>query len=313
MKFDRSTLATTEAQLKTTRLRADADGQLFTQGLVSSLQLQQSQSAEQEYETRYELERERLQMATDTVEAQLAVEQAEVDRLRTLYELRQQQVADLHVRAGMPGVLQQVPLEEGQRVATGTLLSILGLLDSPTTGDYTLNGRPVAQLSQADRAWMRNREVGFIFQSFFEVGDPRIVCEAIATGPTILLTSDMKTIDRVEVNRWTVDNAARFGLEARPVVFDVDATLVGWSEDRRGHEQSVARRAAGYVAGRRRDAGTRHRRRGAQERPGDGRGGLRPKSIRLRLPRTRGDRPVAEGGHAAEASPRRSTRTGARN
>ena len=67
----RATRATTEAQLRTARLQADADGQLFTQGLVASLQLQQSQSAEQEYETRYALERERLQMATDTVEAQL--------------------------------------------------------------------------------------------------------------------------------------------------------------------------------------------------------------------------------------------------
>ncbi len=122
----RATLATTEAQLKTTRLQADADGQLFAQGLVSSLQLQQSQSAEQEYETRYALEQERLQMATDTVEAQLAVEQAEVDRLRTLYELRQQQVADLRVRVGMPGVLQQVPLEEGQRIAAGANLARVG-------------------------------------------------------------------------------------------------------------------------------------------------------------------------------------------
>ena len=119
-------LATTEAQLRTARLQADADGQLFTQGLVASLQLQQSQSAEQEYETRYALERERLQMATDTVEAQLAVEQAEVDRLRTLFELRRQQVDDLRVRAGMPGVLQQVPLEEGQRITTGTNLARVG-------------------------------------------------------------------------------------------------------------------------------------------------------------------------------------------
>ena len=122
----RATLATTEAQLKTARLQADADGQLFAQGLVSSLQLQQSQSAEQEFDTRYALEQERLQMATGTVEAQLAVEQAEVDRLRTLYELRQQQVADLRVRAGMPGVLQQVPLEEGQRIAAGANLARVG-------------------------------------------------------------------------------------------------------------------------------------------------------------------------------------------
>ena len=47
-----------------------------------------------------------------------------------------------------------------------TLLSILGLLDSPTAGDYTLNGWPVAQLSQAERARTRNREVGFIFQGY---------------------------------------------------------------------------------------------------------------------------------------------------
>ena len=52
-----------------------------------------------------------------------------------------------------------------------TLLSILGLLDTPTTGEYTLNGRPVAQLSQADRARTRNREIGFIFQSFNLIGD----------------------------------------------------------------------------------------------------------------------------------------------
>ena len=122
----RAVLATLEAQLKTARLQADADERLFAQGLVSSLQLQQSQAAEQEFATRAALEQERLQMATDTVEAQLAVERAEADRLRTLYELRRQQVDDLHVRAGIPGVLQQVPLEEGQRVTIGTNLARVG-------------------------------------------------------------------------------------------------------------------------------------------------------------------------------------------
>ena len=122
----RATLASTEAALIGRRLQADADEQLFAQGLVSSIQLQQSQAAEQEYETRYALEQERLQMANDTVDAQLAVEQAEVDRLRTLYELRLQQVDDLNVRAGMPGVLQQVPLDEGQRATAGTNLARVG-------------------------------------------------------------------------------------------------------------------------------------------------------------------------------------------
>src|ERR1041384_4943620 len=52
-----------------------------------------------------------------------------------------------------------------------TLLSILGLLDSPTEGYYTLNGRAVANLGHAERARIRNREIGFIFQSFNLIGD----------------------------------------------------------------------------------------------------------------------------------------------
>jgi putative ABC transport system ATP-binding protein len=52
-----------------------------------------------------------------------------------------------------------------------TLLSILGLLDSPTDGEYTLNGHAVAKLDHAERARIRNREVGFIFQSFNLIGD----------------------------------------------------------------------------------------------------------------------------------------------
>ena len=52
-----------------------------------------------------------------------------------------------------------------------TLLSILGLLDSPSEGHYRLNGQPVEGLSFADRARIRNREIGFIFQSFNLIGD----------------------------------------------------------------------------------------------------------------------------------------------
>jgi putative ABC transport system ATP-binding protein len=52
-----------------------------------------------------------------------------------------------------------------------TLLSILGLLDSPTEGTYTLNGQPAANLDHSQRARIRNREVGFIFQSFNLIGD----------------------------------------------------------------------------------------------------------------------------------------------
>lgn len=52
-----------------------------------------------------------------------------------------------------------------------TLLSILGLLDSPTEGAYVLNDQSVANLSLSERARIRNREVGFIFQAFNLIGD----------------------------------------------------------------------------------------------------------------------------------------------
>jgi putative ABC transport system ATP-binding protein len=52
-----------------------------------------------------------------------------------------------------------------------TLLAILGLLDSPSGGTYTLNGKPVQNLKLSERARIRNREIGFIFQAFNLIGD----------------------------------------------------------------------------------------------------------------------------------------------
>jgi putative ABC transport system ATP-binding protein len=52
-----------------------------------------------------------------------------------------------------------------------TLLSILGLLDSPTEGDYWINTQAVANLSLSDRTRIRNREIGFVFQAFNLIGD----------------------------------------------------------------------------------------------------------------------------------------------
>ena len=52
-----------------------------------------------------------------------------------------------------------------------TLLAILGLLDSPTEGNYLLNGNPVSTLKLSDRSRIRNREIGFIFQAFNLIGD----------------------------------------------------------------------------------------------------------------------------------------------
>jgi putative ABC transport system ATP-binding protein len=70
-------------------------------------------------------------------------------------------------------------INEGEYIAIGgpsgcgktTLLSILGLLDTPTGGKYELAGEPVASLSASDRARVRNRQIGFIFQAFNLIGD----------------------------------------------------------------------------------------------------------------------------------------------
>ena len=122
----RSQLATVESELVQATLQAEADEQLARDGLVGSIQLRQSQSRARELSTRHELEQERLRMAQGALSVQLAVEQADVDRLKTLWQLRLDQVADLRVRAGINGVLQQVQLEEGQRVTAGTNLARVG-------------------------------------------------------------------------------------------------------------------------------------------------------------------------------------------
>ena len=66
---------------------------------------------------------------------------------------------------------EYIAIEGPSGCGKSTLLSILGLLDTPTDGSYTLHDRPVVQLKQAERARTRNREIGFIFQSFNLIGD----------------------------------------------------------------------------------------------------------------------------------------------
>lgn len=119
-------LAIVEADLSQAALQAEADEELAADGLVSQIQLRQSQSRATVLETRRKIEQERLAIQTDSMRATLAAEQADVDRLRTIYQLRKDQVSDLRVRAGNTGILQEVPLEEGQSVTPGTNLARVG-------------------------------------------------------------------------------------------------------------------------------------------------------------------------------------------
>jgi putative ABC transport system ATP-binding protein len=66
---------------------------------------------------------------------------------------------------------EYVSIEGPSGCGKSTLLAILGLLDTPTSGAYTLNGQSVANISLQERARIRNREIGFIFQAFNLIGD----------------------------------------------------------------------------------------------------------------------------------------------
>jgi putative ABC transport system ATP-binding protein len=83
-------------------------------------------------------------------------------------ELETHALAGVHLEIGRG---EYVAIAGPSGCGKSTLLSILGLLDSPTEGAYTLNGQTVQNLDLAQRARIRNREIGFIFQSFNLIGD----------------------------------------------------------------------------------------------------------------------------------------------
>ena len=81
---------------------------------------------------------------------------------------------ETHALAGVDMLIERgeyVSIAGPSGCGKSTLLSILGLLDTPSKGSYTLNGRQVAELTASERARVRNREIGFIFQSFNLIGD----------------------------------------------------------------------------------------------------------------------------------------------
>jgi len=117
-----STVATLESDAREARLDADAEGQLFAKGLTSAIGLRTKRTRADNLEARLGLERQRLEMQRQSLAPQLAIAQAEVNRQRANVRLKQAQLAGLQVRAGVRGVLQQVLVESGARVAPGANL-----------------------------------------------------------------------------------------------------------------------------------------------------------------------------------------------
>lgn len=119
----RSTAATVASEYHQAKLQAEADARLHAENLIGDLILRRSQVRAEELETRNDLEQQRLEIAAASVEAQLAAKRATVEQFRALYALRRSQKAALTVRAGISGVLQEVPVEVGQEVTPGQNLA----------------------------------------------------------------------------------------------------------------------------------------------------------------------------------------------
>ena len=103
--------------------QADTDKALYDLGVISGLAYKASKGKSDELTTRNDLERQRLTIAQKAIVAQMAEQQARVDQMRTLAQLRQKQLENLKVRAGIDGVLVDLPLQVGQRVAPGAMLA----------------------------------------------------------------------------------------------------------------------------------------------------------------------------------------------
>jgi putative ABC transport system ATP-binding protein len=102
-----------------------------------------------------------------------ASEQA-VIRLESVGKVFLTEEVETHALAGISLAIQRgeyVSIAGPSGCGKSTLLSIIGLLDSPTKGNYWLNDKPVATLKQSERVRIRNREIGFIFQNFNLIGD----------------------------------------------------------------------------------------------------------------------------------------------
>jgi HlyD family secretion protein len=105
------------------QLQAEANEKLRKENLIGELILKRSKVRAEELAIRHELEQKRLQIASESVKAQIAAKEASVAQFRALYQLRVSQREALRVRAGIDGVLQQMPMEVGHEVTPGTILA----------------------------------------------------------------------------------------------------------------------------------------------------------------------------------------------
>ncbi|MGC2829470.1 MAG: HlyD family efflux transporter periplasmic adaptor subunit [Candidatus Acidiferrum sp.] len=119
----KATEASVRSDYEQAKIQHDNDEKLVKLGLTSQLIENLSRVKEQQLAIRAQLEGDKTRIAADSGKARIAAQQAKVDETRALYQLKKSQLEALHVRAGINGVLQLVPVEEGQHVTPGTNLA----------------------------------------------------------------------------------------------------------------------------------------------------------------------------------------------
>lgn len=111
------------SQAEEARLQADADEVLAKDGLIPDINLKRSRLRATQSEKQSRIEAERYDQGKKGTQAQIAAQRARVDQMRAMSELRRRQLESLKVRAGISGVLQELPMQVGQRVTPGTTLA----------------------------------------------------------------------------------------------------------------------------------------------------------------------------------------------
>jgi HlyD family secretion protein len=115
--------ATVEADYENAKRDADANKELAKIGVLSESAMKASMAKAREFATRHQIEQERIAETTKAVDTQLAVQQSNISQKSALAELKHRQLDALKVHAGITGVLQEEPVQVGQRVAQGTILA----------------------------------------------------------------------------------------------------------------------------------------------------------------------------------------------
>jgi HlyD family secretion protein len=119
----KATAAAVRSEYEQAKIQHEVDDKLFQQGIGADVTSKLSKVKEEQLAIRAQLENERTQSAAESSKARLEAQQARVEQQKVLYQLRRSQLEALHVRAGINGVLQLVPVEVGQRVTPGSNLA----------------------------------------------------------------------------------------------------------------------------------------------------------------------------------------------